>query len=113
MILDFINKFWSYILNFFNALFNVFSWVLDAVVYVFLNIPYYLFKMFLSVVYGLVSLLNVGSLAVDITTGWGLLPPQLGYLIGQVGLDVGLSMLALAYGIRFVLNLIPGALTRV
>lgn len=113
MILDFISKVWGYIVNFFDALFNVFGWGLDAVVYILLNIPYALFKLFLGLVHSVVSLLSVGSLAVDVTTGWGLLPPALGYLIGQTGIDTGLSMLATAYGIRFALNLIPSAITRV
>jgi hypothetical protein len=113
MVLDFISKVWAYILNFFDALFNVFGWALDAIVYIALNIPFYLFEICLGVVYGFFSLLSVGSLAVDVTTGWGLLPPALAWLIGQIGIDTGLSMLGTAYTIRFCLNLIPAALTRV
>lgn len=113
MILDFISKIWTWILGFFDIVWSIALWLMDAVVYVVLNIPFALWKLFFAIVHGLVSLLSVGSLAVDITTGWGLIPSQLGYLIGQVGLDVGLSMLALAYGIRFALNLIPGVFTRV
>ena len=113
MILDFISKVWSYITGFADILFNIGKWCLDAVVYVLLNIPFYLFKTGLAIVHGFVSLISVGSLAVDISSGWGLIPPQLAYLIGQTGIDTGLSMLATAYAIRFGLNLIPGAFTRV
>lgn len=113
MILDFISKVWSYIIGFADVLFNIGKWALDAVLYILLNIPLYLFKIVLAVIHGFVSLISVGSLAVDITSGWGLIPPQLAYLIGQTGIDTGLSMLATAYAIRFGLNLIPAAVTRV
>lgn len=113
MILDFISKIWSYIVGFADILFNIFKWCLDAVVYVLLSIPYYFFKLLLSLVYWAVNLVSVGSLATQLASGWGLIPTQLAYLIGQTGIDTGLSMLATAYAIRFGLNLIPSVFTRV
>lgn len=113
MILDFFAKAWNWILKFFDSLGNIASWLLDGIIYIFLSIPYLLFKIFLSIIHGIVSVLNVGSFAVDLASGWGLLPSQLAFLIGQIGLDVGLSMLAFAYGIRFLLNLIPASVTRI
>lgn len=113
MLIDFIKKVWDWILAFFDAIRTIATWLMDAVVYVLLNIPFAIYKLVLAVIHGIVSVLSVGSLVTNVSVGWGLLPSQLGYLIGATGLDVGLSMLALAYGIRFLLNLIPGAVTRV
>lgn len=113
MIIDFISKVWVFITGFADILFNIVEWCLDAVVYILLQIPFALYKLVLSLVYGIVNLISVGSLAVDMASGWALIPPQLAYVIGQTGIDTGLSMLATAYAIRFGLNLIPAAVTRV
>lgn len=111
MILDFIRKVWSWVANFFDSIFNIFGWLLDAVIYIASNVPLLLFKVALDLVLGALSLLSLGSLPTMITQ-W-VLPPALAYLVGQMGIDIGLGMLATAYSIRFALNLIPSVFTRV
>lgn len=118
MIEDFIIKFWNWICSFFEQLHAMAGWIADTIVYNFLNVPFVMFKLFLDTVHKLLSVLSCGSMDcgsfnVNISTGWSLLWSQLLYLMGQIGLDVGLAMLAFAYCMRFLLNLIPGAYTRV
>ncbi len=105
-LLDFVNGFAS-------ILYNSLSWVLDGLWLLFGDILYAILDQLLDAVVTVVSLLDVSSLAVNVASGWGLLPPQLVWIINQSGLATGISMLANAYALRFALNLIPAAFTRV
>lgn len=111
MILDFIHKVWSWVANFFDSIFNVVTWFLDSLVYIVSHVPLLLFKIALDLVLGVLSVVSLGLLPSQLIS-W-VLPPALCYLIGQSGIDIGLGMLATAYGIRFGLNLIPSWATRV
>ena len=105
-ILDFLNQFVSII-------WNVLKMALDGFLYLFiLQFKIILLGLF-GIVLAIISAIDVGSFLVNISAAWGFLDPKIAYLINQTGFPTGMSMLAFAYGIRFVLNLIPAAFTRV
>lgn len=51
MLIDFIKKVWDWILAFFDAIRTIATWLMDAVVYVLLNIPFAIYKLILSVIH--------------------------------------------------------------
>lgn len=56
------------------------------------------------------------SLPAELTTSafnWAGLPPQVLYVLDQLGISVCISILMAALTVRLTLNLIPGAFTRV
>lgn len=111
MIFDFIDKAWSWVVSFFDSLFNVATWFLDSLVYIASHVPLLLFKISLDLVLGVLSTVSLSLLPSQVVS-W-VLPPALAYLIGQTGIDIGLTMLAGAYSVRWALNLIPSWITRV
>lgn len=105
-ILDFLN-------SFLDILYNSFSWALNALLKV---IPFTLLLIlegFFSVISLFISTLDIGNLAVAASASWGFLPASVAYLISMSGIPTGLNILALAWTIRFLLNLIPAAFTRI
>lgn len=118
MIGDFIFKLWDWICAWYSWQFSFAAWFIETIIFNFLNVPFVMWKLFLDDVHKILSVLSCGSMDcasfnVNISTGWSLLWSQLLYLIGQIGLDVGLALLAFAYCMRFFLNLIPAVFTRV
>jgi hypothetical protein len=78
-----------------------------------LKIAFYLpFDGILTVITAFVSSLDVGQLVFNSASTWGLLPPQMLYVINAIGFPQGLTLVAYAIGLRMLLNLIPAALTR-
>ena len=104
--MDFINGFWSKILEFF-------TWLLNGVVHVLHVFGFWLWDHFLSIVSTCVNALDVSGLVLNQAQTWGLMPPQFVYLLNQLGLPQCFNIIAAAYLIRLTLNLIPGALSRV
>lgn len=105
-IIDFFNTFLS-------ILYNALSWLLNALLEI---IPFcflLIFDGFFTVISAFVSAINVGNLAVQAAASWGLLPQSVAYIVCNIGIPTGLSMLSTAWLIRFLLNLIPAAFTRV
>jgi hypothetical protein len=105
-ILDFINAF-------FAGLYHIAQWCLDAVVTVLGVTIQIFFEGFLAIILAFVQGLDFGSLSVSLASSWGLLDYRVAWVLTQSGVPTGFSMLALAYGIRFSLNLIPSWLTRI
>ena len=107
----------SGIMNFLNIFFatiqSLLGWVLDGALYVLKTAFYFPFDGLLTVVSGLISSVNVSDLVVSSASSWGLMPPQLLYIVNQIGIPQGLTILAYAYMIRLTLNLIPAAFTRI
>ena len=89
------------------------QWLVDAIVWVLQQIIKYSFKGFLEVAKGAIMAISLGDLAVLTAASWGYLNPNIAYLVVQTGIPEGLSILAIAYGIRIALNLIPASFTRI
>ena len=67
----------------------------------------------LSAVSSILTSLDMSSLAIDWVGQLLGLPGPLQYLMHECGFDTGVSMISAAIVIRMLLNLIPGALTRI
>lgn len=104
-LLDFVN-------SFAHILFSVLIFIFHAIVIVLGTFIGLIIVGFFTVVYSVVSALDLGSWAVGAASNWGLLDPNIAYLINQTGFPTGLSMLGSAYLIRLILNLIPSEFTR-
>lgn len=106
MIGDFINKFTG-------VLYTVISWVLDQVFPIVAPFIILLFKLLFKIVMLVLSTLDISGNLLNMGVSWGLLPPQMIWVINATGLSAGLSMIGSAYLIRITLNLIPSEITRV
>ena len=67
----------------------------------------------LTIVELLISGIQLGSTITNSLSAWGALPPQMVYIVNATGLPDALGIIGTAFGIRFLLNLIPAAFTRV
>lgn len=103
---DFLNQF-------LDIIYNSLSWVFDALIQVVPFILLLVLEGFFTVIGAFISAIDVGNLAVNAAATWGLLPQGIAYLVSISGIPTGLSMLSLAWLIRFTLNIIPAAFTRI
>ena len=74
---------------------------------------YLLIEGLLTIVETMVSAIDVSSIITTSLAQWDVLPGPMLYLINSMGIPPALSIVGYAYGIRFLLNLIPASLTRV
>lgn len=103
----------NFINGFFTALQTILSWMLDGLAYVLKTVIYFVFDGLLTVVSGIISAVDISNVLVSAASTWNAMPPQLLYVIHQIGIPQGLTILGYAYLIRMGLNLIPAALTRI
>ena len=108
--LDWLYGFFS---NFWDFVVDVLVWCLDALVYILGEILYLVFTAFLLAVEGFFSLLDLSGLALDSALDWSGLPDQLVWLVSEVDLSQGVTLIMTGVGIRMLINLIPASLTRV
>ena len=105
-LVDFVN-------GFATILINILSTVLHWLVVILGTVIGLLFTGLLTIVYTIISALDLGSWALNSASYWGYLDPTICFLLVSTGVPTGMSMLGSAYLIRFVLNLIPAEFTRV
>ncbi|MBI5847507.1 MAG: hypothetical protein HZB31_06080 [Nitrospirae bacterium] len=105
-LIDFINNFWESCKNFINWIFELLIPVLAKVFQFIMDIVFRVVKEFLSA-------LDFGSYGLSYASHWLSLPDQLIYLLNACMVPQALTLLAGAYTLRFVLNLIPASFTRV
>jgi hypothetical protein len=103
---DFITSFW-------DAIETAFSWLLDGFLYLVVTVFYWFYDGFLTLIAALISTIDLSSLGFTEFSLWLDLPLELIYMINQFGLPQCASIIAGAYSIRLILNLIPSTLTRV
>lgn len=89
------------------------KWLLDGMVELIWGILYVIIDGLLTVVTGFVTLIDLSTIITNLTSSWGLLPPQIVWIITNTGLAQCLAIIGYAYGIRMLLNLIPATFTRV
>lgn len=102
----------GFINSFFTTLQSLLTWVLDGVTYVVKGVFWFILDGVLTAITTFISLLDVGSHITSFAGYFGLLPPQLIWLIQAIGLPQGLSILIWAIVIRMTINLIPSWITR-
>ena len=111
--LSFFGKIYALVANMTKMFFNPIKWGLDGGVWALQGFFKYCFKGVLEVAKGAIMAISLGDLAVNTAASWGYLNPNVAYLVVASGIPEGLSILAIAYGIRLALNLIPAAFTRI
>lgn len=102
----------GFINSFFTTLQTLLTWVLDGVTFVVKGVFWFILDGVLTAITTFLSLLDVGSHITSFAGYFGLLPPQLIWLIQAIGLPQGLSILIWAIVIRMTINLIPSWITR-
>ncbi|MBF0330158.1 MAG: DUF2523 domain-containing protein [Nitrospirae bacterium] len=105
-IINFFASFWEFLKS-------ALSWTVGALGDVMQGVLSVFFEGFFAIVYALVASLDLGTYTLSLASTWGALPTQAVYLLNAIGIPQGLTMLAYAYGIRLILNLIPASITRV
>jgi hypothetical protein len=104
---------YNFFKSFFDFLIDVLVWVLDAIFYILSEPLYLLFDALLVVVEAIFTLLDLSGLALDSVLDWTSLPDSLVWILGEIDLSQGLTIMVSAMGIRMLINLIPGTFTRV
>lgn len=89
------------------------EWLLNGLVDLFWGVLYVVVDGLLTVVSGFVSLIDLSTVITNISSSWGLLPPQIVWIITHTGLAQCLGIIGYAYLTRMLLNLIPSTFTRV
>lgn len=103
----------SFINDLLNLLLSVAHWILDGAILVIQSALFFIFDGLLTTVTAIINALDLSGLIFTSLSTWGLMPEQMLYIINQVGLPQGLTMVFYAYLIRLTLNLIPAVFTRV
>lgn len=106
LIIKWVREFWETV----NAIAH---WCLDGFILLLQFVFYSIFDGLLLIIEGFFSMLDLSSIAMNYSATWTSLPPQSVWLMNQIGLPQGLSLLAGAFIIRLLLNLIPSWGTRV
>lgn len=88
-------------------------WLLNGFVELIWGVLYVVVDGLLTVVSGFVSLIDLTTVITNISANWGLLPPQIVWIISHTGLAQCLGIIGYAYLARMLLNLIPSTFTRV
>ena len=89
------------------------SWCLDGIILVLQFGLYCIFDGLLIVIESFFSTLDLSSVAFTYAAEWSNLSPQTIWLVNELALPQGVSLLVAALVVRLILNLIPGVFTRV
>lgn len=92
---------------------SIFTYILDGILLIIQAALYLPFDALVTAVETIILSLDVSALAIGAMGGWGLIPSQLVYALNQIGIGQAFSIVITAMAIRFVLNLIPAAFTRI
>lgn len=105
------------IINFFkqipDLLWDAFTWLLDSIGSAISWMLYTIYDGVLIVIYSFADAIDFSAVMFNTAAQYSSMPPQLIWLINQVGLPQALTYLAGALVIRLLLNLLPAAITRV
>lgn len=107
----------SWLLSFVNGFVSMMSdllrWMGDGVVWAGKELLYLFFDGGLTIVEGVVSGLDLSSIAVSGALTWGVLPSQMIMMVNMCCIPQALAVIVSALGLRMALNLIPSWVTRV
>lgn len=98
-IVDFLKMFFYWVLG---PVWDFIVWCISSI-----------FDIFCTLIEALLSVVSLPAVIVDNLFQYSGLPPQICYILNQIGIPVVMSMLCAALLIRVLLNLIPASLTRV
>lgn len=95
------------------VLIAIFTWAFNGLLYVIAYPLLFVLDGVLAAFYMIFSVMNFSSLVFDWIGTFAGLPPALLYLLDACGFPAGLTIVSTAIGVRIILNLIPGAVTRI
>ncbi len=105
------------IINFFKSIpgliWDAITWLLDNIGAAFSWLFFTIYDGLLTVLYSFAAGLDFSAVMFNTAAQYSSMPPQLIWLINQIGLPQALTYLAGAIVIRMLLNLLPAAITRV
>lgn len=97
----------------FQALYNMVIYTLVGL-WIVLKVGLWLISAgILSTISGFIAGISLSGVAFNFAGQWAGLPPQAIYLVNASGIPEFMTIIAAAYVIRFLLNLIPAVFTRV
>jgi hypothetical protein len=92
---------------------DAFIWLLNGILWIISQLLYLIFDGLLLIVEGFFTILDLSSVGFASAADWAGLPDQLIWIINQINLPQGFSIITAAIGLRVLINLIPAAFTRV
>jgi len=96
-----------------NILYMPFKYILDGIILIFGTIINITLQGFFDILLALISVIDISSVVQNFILQMTGMPPQMIYLINAANLPTAITCILSAYGIRFLLNLIPAAFTRI
>ncbi|MDH4317705.1 MAG: hypothetical protein OEV64_04900 [Desulfobulbaceae bacterium] len=104
-VVGWLESFWDLVLD--GAI-----WLLEGFTKLLGFVFYTIFDGLLLVIESFFSSLDLSAIAFNYAAQWSSLPPQTIWLVNQLAIPQGLSLLVGGYMIRHVLNIIPSAFSR-
>jgi len=92
---------------------TLFKWLLDGVLWVIGKVLYVIFDGLLTVIDTIFKSIDVSSYLTSNALSWANMPSQLIWLVNQIGIPQGLTIIASAISLRMLINLIPAEFTRI
>lgn len=83
------------------------GWVFDTIIYILKGLAFLLLDGLMITLKAMIDAVDISAFALQFAAGYGLIPSQAAYFMGAIGFPQFVSIIAIAYGIRFALNLIP------
>lgn len=109
-----LDKIGQFIDSFFDVIKDQIEWVLNAVLELFTSVFFFFYDIFLGFLENiLTSDFMTNSSVQTALSSWSNLPPTALYLVGELNIHLMASAIAAAYGLRFLINILPASLTRV
>lgn len=111
MLNTFFNNLWTWIKESLIFLLEGFStllgWVFDTLIYILKGLSYLLLDGLMITLKIMIDAIDISAFALQFAAGYGLIPLQASYFMIAIGFPQFVTIIAVAYGIRFALNLIP------
>ncbi len=109
-----LDKIWLFLESFIEKAINLVEWLFLSVINGIADLFYFIIDITLTVLTTLVEAVDFSQVSVlQAFNDWNLLPAQVIWILDYMNFAQCLTLLAGAYGIRLLLNLIPAAVTRV
>lgn len=89
------------------------GWALDALIYILKAVVWLILDGFFTVVLAFVSALDFSSVVFQWTSAYTFIPAQAVYIMQAIAFPQFVTLIASAYVIRFLLNILPSWATRV
>lgn len=101
-----------FLTNFYDYVVNSITIFVDKIVASFVTFGNWIFDSIFGLAESVINSIDLSAITSSMSTGFGLLPPQVNYILHQIGFTTGFAILSTAFVIRMGINLIPSWATR-